>query len=380
MPEALKIRMSALFSFPALRALGTGLAVSLLGACASQGPAPQEETRTVQRISTEAVSPSAPAVAVSHDTSNRRAGTLARKARLKKWAEQQDRLYAVAAPLLLKNAAICKKTRLSSGIVARTKYAYSNEFVETAEAELGLSERLQVMSVMSGSGADKSGIRQGDVLIRIDGNPAPVGPRVEREAARLMASEMKGKGSVKLTLSRDGREYAVDMALTRVCDVEVALGNAEYANAYSDGKRSLITAGMLDYVQSDNELAIVVAKEIAHNLVAQVARPHMASAIDSLRIFGIAAMSSPSTAKIRPYTAVRDATADKYSIYLLARAGFDIDKVAPFWKQLAARFPATQPDSYTALHPSTAYRLSVISAVTGVVKHNKKHGWALIPH
>jgi hypothetical protein len=372
--------MSSLFSYSAFRSIASGLPILLLCACASQALPPQDDMRKSQSHESGVLAPPSSSIG-SLNASNLSAVTLARKARLKEWAEQQDRLYAVASPLLLKNAAICKnKTRLTSGIVSRTKYSYSDEFAEAAEQELGLSDRLQVMNVMSGSGADKSGIRRGDALLAVGANRIPVGAIAEREAARLMAAEMKGRGSVRLTLSREGREYVADMALTRVCDVDVELGNADHVNAYSDGKRSLITAGMLDYVRSDDELAIVIAKEIAHNIVAQTARPHMVDAIDSLRNFGLSAMPFHSLMKIRPYTAVRDATADKYSIYLLARTGHDIDKVLPFWKQLAARFPATQPDSYTALHPSTAYRLSVISAVTKVVKHNRQHGWPLIPH
>lgn len=352
-----------------------------LGACASHGLSSQTETQTTQHAEPSAVFPSQGAIEPQQDAAAQRRATLARKSRLRKWAQQQDRLYAVASPLLLKNAAICKKkTRLISGIVVRTKYSYSNEFVDAAEQELGLSERPQVVNVMSGSGADKSGIRRGDILLAVGDHNVSAGQGAEAEAARLMAAEAGRKSSVKLTLSRDGSDYVVDMALTRVCDVKVELGNSDDVNAYSDGKRSLITAGMLDYVQSDSELAIVAAKEIAHNIVAQGSRPHMATTINDLRRFGIAMASSQASMKIRPYTAVRDATADKYSIYFLARAGHDIDKVSPFWKRLASRFPATQLNSYTALHPSTSYRISVITAVANVVRHTRKHGWSLIPH
>jgi beta-barrel assembly-enhancing protease len=377
----LRNTVQSLFSLPAVRTLAIPIPALLLGACASQGMQPETGAKRIREAEAGLVSPSPTAVATQRDLSNQRASSLAAKSRLRKWAQQQDRLYEVASPLLLKNASLCKKkTYLTAGIVTQTKYSYSDDFVEAAEQELGLSDRLQVMNVMSGSGADKSGLRRGDILLGIENHELPSGPKAEQEAARLMASAMRGKSSVRLKLARDGSDYVANVPLTSICAIDVELGNSDYVNAYSDGKRSLITAGMLEYVQSDAELAIVVAKEIAHNLVIQGTRPHLVTTIDSLRSFDISVKSSPASTKIRPYTAVRDATADKYSIYLLAKAGYNIDKVVPFWKRLAGQFPATQPNSYTALHPATPYRLSVMTAVSGVVKHHLKHGLPLVPN
>lgn len=380
LPEAVKKALLPLFSLPVFRTLVMPIPALLLGACASQDIQSEVGTRKIQ-AQAELVSPSQADAETHRNVYGQRTVSLNGRNRLRKWVQQHDRLYAVASPLLLKNASLCKtKTRLTTGIVARTKYSYSDDFVEAAEQELGLSDRLQVMNVMSGSGADKSGIRRGDILLGIENHDLPNGPKAEQEAARQLASAMRGKSSIKLRLARDGSDYVANVPLASICAIDVELGNADYVNAYSDGKRSLITAGMLEYVQSDTELAIVVAKEIAHNLVIQGVRPHMVATIDSLRSFDISAKSLPSSMKIRPYTAVRDATADKYSIYLLARGGYDIDKVAPFWKRLASEFPATQLNSYTALHPATPYRLSVMTAVSGVVKHHLKHGWPLVPH
>ena len=36
-------------------------------------------------------------------------------------------------------------------------------------------------------------------------------------------------------------------------------------NAFADGKSIIMTQGMMDYAKDDNELAIVVAHELAHN-------------------------------------------------------------------------------------------------------------------
>jgi beta-barrel assembly-enhancing protease len=376
-----KNKVRSVQSLVIFRYFAISVPIVLVTACASQNYLMMSEVRASEGRRAASAAQFSPAVDADLDDSSRRLPTSFVNERLSKWTQQQVRLYTVASPLLLKNAAICKKkSHMTLGLTAKTKYSYTADFVEAAEQRLGLSDRLQVMHVMPGSGAEKSGLRRGDILVRLDNQELPFGPNAEREGAALMAAATQGKSEVTLTVKRDGRELDLNVPLSRACNFSVELGNASHVNAYSDGNRTLITAGMLDYVRSDTELAIVVAKEIAHNIVIRAPRQHMTDAIDELRTFGAAPKSLQESKKIRPYTQVMDATADKYSLYLLARAGYDIDKVLPFWKSLASQFPEAQPNSYTALHPSTAYRSSVIAAVSGVVKHQMKHRLPLVPH
>jgi predicted Zn-dependent protease len=88
---------------------------------------------------------------------------------------------------------------------------------------------------------------------------------------------------------------------------------------------------------------------------------------------------APAAADIRPYTPVLDATADRLSLYMLARAGYGIDNALRFWKRLASQYPATVQDSHTALHPASAYRFSVMTQVTQNIKAKQKHRRPLMP-
>ena len=36
-------------------------------------------------------------------------------------------------------------------------------------------------------------------------------------------------------------------------------------NAFADGKKIIMTQGIVDYAKDDNELALVIAHELAHN-------------------------------------------------------------------------------------------------------------------
>ncbi|HWT71068.1 MAG TPA: peptidase M48, partial [Oxalicibacterium sp.] len=65
---------------------------------------------------------------------------------------QQDRLYRVAAPLLVSNAPLCRSyARNLIGFSAKNKYSYSADYVRAAQT-LGFGEQLRVTGVLPDSG------------------------------------------------------------------------------------------------------------------------------------------------------------------------------------------------------------------------------------
>jgi hypothetical protein len=303
-------------------------------------------------------------------------------ATLRNWVDRETRMYTVAAPLLINNAALCKRNaRNLAGFTAKTKYSYSADFIDAAQAAFGLDERLQVRNVMPGSGAAQSGLQPGDVLLALQDKALPQGPNAERDAAVLFASAMQGRNMLNLAVLRQGQRLPLAIPLTRACAFAIELGDAGFINSYADGERVMITRGMLDFVQSDEELAYVLAKEIAHAALIQTPRPAMAAAIDNLMAFTPGSIGKPEKSQpaIKPYSPVLDSTADKLSLYMLARAGYSIDNALGFWKRLAASSAPTDPNSHTALHPASAYRFSVISAVVPAIKAKQANRMPLVP-
>lgn len=285
----------------------------------------------------------------------------------------QDRLYRVAAPLLVSNAELCKSNaRNLLGFTAKTKYSYSSEYTDTAHKALGLSDRLQIMGVLSGSGAARVGLRRGDILLAVEDKPMPGGENAEREAASMLAPLVTGRSSVKLTVMRNGSRMALDVPLTYACAFGIELGNTDNVVAYADGLRVLITRGMMNAVRSDEELAYVVAKEMAHNMLAHATRQKLSATIGGIIDNLVRARPDMNLmvgmAGVKPMPQDLDAMADKLSLYLLARAGYDIGQVVPFWQRMASQYPASILNGYTALHPATAYRVSAMEKAIKDIK------------
>jgi hypothetical protein len=349
------------------------LAVTLsLVACATQSPAPAPAP-----VPSPAPSQPEPAITVPQVSA-------ADEVMLRSLVSHQDRLYRVAGPLLVNNPDLCKgNARNLLGFTAKNKYSYSSELAPAAQKVLGLDDRLQVMGVLAGSGAARAGIRRGDKLMEVEGQPLPEGPNVERETAAILGPLVGTHSDIRLTVSRNGINTLLNVPLTRACAYSIELGNVDTVNAYDDGRRVMITRGMMNFTRSDDELAYVLAKEMAHNTLGHAGRQNMSATVGGI-IDNLSRIRPDTTALagmsgVRPMPRSLDAAADTLSLYMLAQAGYNIDGARRFWERLAREYPPTVLNSYTAIHPATSYRLSVMERIVADVKAKQAGNKPLTP-
>ncbi|RBA23761.1 M48 family metallopeptidase [Herminiimonas fonticola] len=296
---------------------------------------------------------------------------------------QQDRLYRIAAPLLVSNAPLCKgNARNLIGFSAKNKYSFSEDYVDAAQV-LGFTEQLQVTGVLNNSGAARAGIKRGDILATVEGQPMPAGANAERQAAAILGPMVGKRTSIKLGLTRTGNNVSVTVPLTLACGFGIELGNADNVNAYADGRRVLVTRGMLNFVRNDGELAFVLAKELAHNALGHPSQQKMNATVGG--IIDNLIRITPDTSALGGSGGVRampqelDAAADRLALYMLTRAGYNIDGAAAFWQRLATQYPASVPNAYTAIHPSIAYRVDAINKANAEIKGKQAAKKPLMP-
>lgn len=296
----------------------------------------------------------------------------------------QDRLYRVAAPLLVNNTELCKSVaRNLLGFTAKNKYSYSQDYAAAAQKVLGLGDRLQVTGVLEGSGAMRAGVQRGDILLSIENQNLPQGENAESQAATVLAPLMTGRTSVKLNVLRNGNTVSLNVPLTYACAFGVELGNTDNVTAYADGHRVLITRGMLKVLQSDDELAYVLAKEMAHNVLAHPKRLRMSATIggiiDNLTRMQPDMSTMVGLGGVKPVPQDLDVIADRLSLYMLARAGYSLDGAVPFWQRMASQYPASMLNTYTAIHPSTNYRMTVMQRTLRDIKAKQNAKKPLMP-
>ncbi|MES2127625.1 MAG: M48 family metallopeptidase [Pseudomonadota bacterium] len=351
------------------RLLGVSFAL-LLSACATKAPL---NTST----STAPVKPA--------DTALELTPRMAAAAEaLTKMAAMQDRLYRVAAPLLINNADLCKnQARNLLGFTAKNRYSYPGEFNEAAHVAFGMGDQLQVTGVLAGSGAARAGLLRGDALVAAEGKPLPHGANASTLAGAVFGPLVASRTTIEMTVERDGKPRQLPIPVTRACGFGVELGNADNINSYADGSRVMVTRGMLFFAQTDEELAIVLAKGFAHNMLGHAGAQRSVSTIGSVIDNLVSVHPDTSlligSGGIKAMPQEMDAAADTLSMYLLARAGYNIDGAGAFWKRLASAYPATVLNGYVANHPATAFRVAAIERAHADVKAKQASKRPLVP-
>lgn len=296
---------------------------------------------------------------------------------------RQDRVYHLIAPLLVKNTPLCKTSaRQLLGFTAKNRYSYPTELRAAAESRLRLGDALQVLQVLEGSGAMRAGIRRGDVLLAIEGQPLPTGAEAEMDAAKLVLPMMRDVTELAVAVSRNDTPVALKVPLTPACAFIVEIGNAPQVNAYSDGRRIMVTTGMLDAL-SDAELTVILAREVAHSTLRHARTMQMASTVAGV----IDALLPPQpdlstfagSAGIKPMEPKLDQEADRFALYMLARAGFDPSTAPNTLEKLAAAYPSTVTNGYTASHPWTTKRAFLMQATLAEIRQKQLARKPLLP-
>ena len=353
---------------PALTALALALLVSGCSSPPIRSQAPVTEAPGAPEEAAPALTPRMAA----------EAETLTRMAAL------QDRLYRVAAPLLINNADLCKtQARNLLGFTAKNRHSYPGDYNEAAHIAFGMGERLQVTGVLAGSGAAQAGLRRGDRLMTAGSRPLPSGPNASTQAGAVFGPLVQAQASLPMGVERDGANKQLTIPVTRACGFGIELGNADNINSYADGSRVMVTRGMINFVKGDDELAYLLAKGMAHNILGHAGAQRNAGTIGSI-IDNLVSVK-PDTSMLIGSGGIKamppelDAAADRLAVYLVTRAGYNAEGASAFWKRLANSVPATVLNGYVANHPGTAARVAAIDKAVVEVKGKQSSKKPLVP-
>ena len=206
----------------------------------------------------------------------------------------------------------------------------------------------------------------------------------------LPASRIKQK----IKVDRKGEILTFDINQKKICNYPIIFTQDKIVNAYADGKSIIMTQGMVDYAKDDNEIAMVIAHELAHNdrghLDAKKKNTLVMGSIgmilDFMMIYysggtaGGDAQNTEMWSKIgsEAYSVEFEKDADYGGIYYAYRSGYDISQVKNFWERIGSENPRQIAISST--HPATAERYLQIEKTVDEIKKKKVDGFALVPN
>jgi len=215
--------------------------------------------------------------------------------------------------------------------LARNEFEFEEAVHRIATQRFRLGEQETVLLVVPGLPADLAGILPGDVITQVNGRPLSLRHRLHSLRVKQDREE------IGLTIERNGEElaYSVEVAIGCAFPSQSWFGNSINAFATKFGKKTgtYVLYGMLDFLPSDDDLAIVLGHELAHLI-----------------------LDTGGTKRT-------EADADYLGLYLTARAGFEIAGAPELWNRMARENPYATVDWGFYAHPTSAARSSELAAI-----------------
>jgi hypothetical protein len=278
---------------------------------------------------------------------------------------EDARIADVGYRLAVRGRSYCSPSHPATGLLLHHLGEYYPKDQARAATEFGLKSGPGVLAVVAGSPAAASGLIAGDVLLSANNSsfasPEAIAAEPDAKKRRKLIEQSEAqleeqlkRGAVKLEVLREGRKLTLPLAHTAACEIRTRLARSTQANAFADGRYAIMTTKMLGFVQNDDELAVVMAHEAAHNLLGHPAR------LDDEKVpHGILRNFGSNAAKVR----ATEEEADRLGIKLLWAAGYNVNAAIPFWRRLYAKYDPIPIPKLMRTHPSFGARERMINEV-----------------
>jgi hypothetical protein len=244
------------------------------------------------------------------------------------------RVATVGERLAVANLPLCGRTEYRTGLLLHDIRTYSAGMRDAARKAFAFERDIAVEAVVPGSPAERAGLRPNESVVAIDGRPvadveAPGKDSFARMGAVLDRLEASlADGHVSIETLKDGQRRDVTIDGVRGCASRFQLVLDGQMNAGADGQYVQVDGRMVDFAENDDELAAVLAHELAHNILEHRRRLN-AAGVDR----GMLGVLGRSGALIR----ATEIEADRLSLYLMANAGYDPAAAVGFWDRLGAK-------------------------------------------
>jgi hypothetical protein len=303
--------------------------------------------------------------------------------------DEKARVSGVAERLFTANADLCPDLTRSLGLKAETVDDFSPPFRKAASASMGFGAAPQVDWIDAKGPAEQAGLKPGDVIVEVDGHA--VGEHAAAtKALQQDLAQSAGSADVRMKYRRDDQVQEIVIHPLKACNYGVMVADVDTLNASADGRSIVIDRGMLRFVKSDDELALVMAHELAHDTEKHIRAKSTnatvglvgGATVDVLFALGGVntggAFMKAGRAAGAGYASVGfESEADYIGMYYMARAGYDVDGVEDFWRRMAVEEP--QSIFVKSDHPASPARYVAIGKTRDEILAKRKAGAPLLP-
>lgn len=297
--------------------------------------------------------------------------------------KRSERLLNMGLPLLVTSSSLCgEKVHMIYGFLLHDRELYGNKYKDVAARYFDMGDGVYVRYVhpyLPGAGA---GLRAGDRVVSVYGRP------VGESRSRFIMERIEDEDgdTIMLEVERGGRTLELAIEGVEACNYGLVMVSDDSVNAFADGNNVAITTGMMRFVESDEELAVVMGHEISHNALGHLDKKSgnvLLGTLLDLLIYGTTGVDTGGTfGKIGGlvYSQAFEAEADYAGLHIAAEAGFGISGAPYLWRRMAVEHPAAIEDrGFLATHPSTPKRFLALEQTINEIQDKQSRGVPLFP-
>ncbi len=284
---------------------------------------------------------------------------------------EYDGFFVSTSERLLKSAKqLCQHTMYRMGFLADTSIRSNvpNKYAGTPK----------VYMITDTFPAQRAGIKKGDAIIQINNTYTFTD---EAFINAYKSSYRKPINTVTYYSVADNTEKTVTISGEETCQMEIITSGENTLNAMADGNTIYMYPALYDFLEKEQYITAVVAHEIAHNIMSHnkrgsdttrntaivtglgllIAKNVFDQDIDDKQILQ-GAIAAGTIARLY-YSPTLESEADYVGIYLMARAGYNIDGVEETWRRMSLLDPngAGLHERFLGTHPSTPKRFIALT-------------------
>ncbi len=284
---------------------------------------------------------------------------------------QDIRVATIGHRLATANRERCSASGWQAGIVLHDLSFYGGGYDEAARRVFGLGEAPAVLALAAGGPGERAGLRADDRILALDGATLAPGGRArhaEGEAERLWRAldSAFADGAAEVRVRRADGDATIRVEAERGCATRFQQVPGPSLRAEANGIYVEITSALVAYAADEGELAAVLAHEFAHNVLEHRRRLDAAGVRRGLlRYFGRNARLFRET----------ETEADRLSVHLLDRAGYDPDAAVRFWRRFGPRSLGLGDTT----HPAWRNRLAAIEEEARRIRDARAAGTPAVP-